>query len=998
MQEKSNIQKNQLRNSRENDGKNKIFFNTQTTTEKENEKETEHMEAPDILKMLNLENLAEKINKKPRELPKILQEKSNEKKAIPSIRKNYNFQKKVQFPNEKLSLAYFKQFLQQQLSEENILFWEAVKQYNTILDPVERIAKAKEIIEKFIDFSSLQEINIPDLTKKQILKKVEEEKFVPDLFNDASDMIFTLMKTDSFPRFLHSNQYTELLKDRERIKNNQKPIGPKTKRDELFEIIYLHEQKYLESLNKFYETAIKPIQNELGKIIEHQIFEKIFEDILEIYSFTQTMFIDLTTRKEKWNYESCIGDFFLEKISEMSQLYQRYFSHFKIITETYKEMMKNKQFQKFVKALEFNTSAEIEKMLKIPLKKMDELRRFIKKLQEITSLDHPDKKHLVKLSTTISSLTQNIQQKKVLLMTLDPKTSEIFSQLDISRMDIGKVIEYPYNPEMNQKIIQVFLFRKTLAWCFCSRVTGKFEMDYMSSLDFVWISDFDEIKQAERKTMSFQSSSMIITKLSGLSIKTPDRYIEIEIPNKQEFITDFYNHLSLEFSYKEEDIQKNIERIFTFPYRNLTRHTGAFQNAIPVGQSQIKYPNGTIFEGMFVNGKKEGNAVVEFPTGDTLKTVWKNGVPNGESEMVDVDQNHFIGFLVDGKKDGDGKFSDVSGAFYQGEFKNNMFHGKGNVSYSDGSQFNGTFQDHSRNGFGKFIQNDTFIYEGDWENDLRKGKGKQVYQNGDIYEGEWLDDLRHGKGKFQSGIAFYEGDWQYDCKNGKGLMMWNKTKWYDGEWKNNLRHGYGVFVNGNYKYTGHWRNNLPNGKGELCYYQKNIEKRLSIIQKDRKELPILTDSNDSVDSNELNNPMIQNEQEPEILEKIVGNFLKGKPHHHVKYYISKRYRFEGEMDMGKKHGEGTLFFENGGKVTLHWNHDKPNHEQSTKMEFVSKTGIFRLNYDLSGAISENVTITSENNNTIFEKKRDENVQKINEHFGEWLLPNNLSLIIQGNWY
>ncbi|KAJ5074917.1 hypothetical protein M0811_07960 [Anaeramoeba ignava] len=674
-----------------------------------------------------------------------------------------------------------------------------------------------------------------------------------------------------------------------------------------------------------------------------------------------------------WNYETCIGDLFLEKLSLLFPVYQQYFSHLNIITENYQQLLSTKNFQKFMKVIELNTGMEVVKMLKIPMKKLDEYRTSITELKDATNEDHPDKTNLDKLSLRLLNITQNIQQNKVLDITLDKKTTELFSKMNLTRMDIGKVIQYPHNPEMNEKIIQIFLFKNAISWCFCLRGSDKFTLDYISPLNFVWISDWSQNQQFGRQK-KMKSKSMIITKLSQFVIKTPDRFIELEIPNKQEFISDFYNNLCEEFSMRMEDILQDKERVFTYPYRNLTKHTGAFIKATPTGRSKVEYPNGTIFEGEYVDGKKEGKGIIKFSIGDVLVSFWKNGLPNGDTVLTDPSGKKYQGMFVDGKREGEGEFIDIDGTIYQGEFKNNMFHGDGTIEFSDGTKFIGTFQFNSREGFGKFIENENCYYEGNWENDMRNGFGKQVFNNGEIYEGQWMNDMKHGKGKLISNQEYYDGNWEYNCKNGKGLMVWKDTKWYDGEWKNSLRHGNGIYVNGNYKYTGSWENNLPNGKGELTYYARPLQNNFS------------------------QNDLILDEKEPEVIEKIIGNFTNGKPNHQVKYYFPKRYRFEGEMNMGKKNGEGTLFFDNGGKATLYWNQEIPNYEKSTKMEFISKTGLFRLNYDPSGAVSEHVTIRKEENNTIFERQRDDTVQRISEHFDQWLIPHHLSFINQCNWF
>lgn len=117
----------------------------------------------------------------------------------------------------------------------------------------------------------------------------------------------------------------------------------------------------------------------------------------------------------------------------------------------------------------------------------------------------------------------------------------------------------------------------------------------------------------------------------------------------------------------------------------------------------VKYKDGTIYEGTFRGGKKNGMGKLTFPNGDTYTGQW-----------------------LEGERHGHGIYIWKSGAKYEGEYSKNQRNGIGTFTFADGK-----------------------IYQGEWKDGLRNGKGKLVWENGDSYEGEFLKSHRTGKGVFR---------------------------------------------------------------------------------------------------------------------------------------------------------------------------------------------------------------------------------------------------------
>ncbi|NWU94619.1 RGS21 protein, partial [Upupa epops] len=115
-------------------------------------------------------------------------------------------------------LAAFRTFLKSEFSEENVEFWLACEDYKKTKSSTEIAAKARKIYSDFIQADAPKEINIDFHTKNHISQNISEPTLT--CFDDAQKLIYSLMAKDSFPRFLRSEAYKELLNKRQN--RNQK--------------------------------------------------------------------------------------------------------------------------------------------------------------------------------------------------------------------------------------------------------------------------------------------------------------------------------------------------------------------------------------------------------------------------------------------------------------------------------------------------------------------------------------------------------------------------------------------------------------------------------------------------------------------------------------------------------------------------------------------------------------------------------------------------------
>ncbi|NWW22925.1 RGS21 protein, partial [Falcunculus frontatus] len=110
----------------------------------------------------------------------------------------------------KEGLAAFRTFLKSEFSEENVEFWLACEDFKKTKSSTKIASKARKIYSDFIQADAPKEINIDFHTKNDISENISEPTL--SCFDAAQRSIYSLMAKDSFPRFLRSEVYKELVK------------------------------------------------------------------------------------------------------------------------------------------------------------------------------------------------------------------------------------------------------------------------------------------------------------------------------------------------------------------------------------------------------------------------------------------------------------------------------------------------------------------------------------------------------------------------------------------------------------------------------------------------------------------------------------------------------------------------------------------------------------------------------------------------------------------
>ncbi|XP_012576811.1 PREDICTED: regulator of G-protein signaling 3 isoform X3 [Condylura cristata] len=116
----------------------------------------------------------------------------------------------------KYGLAVFQAFLRTEFSEENLEFWLACEDFKKVKSQSKMTAKAKKIFAEYIAIQACKEVNLDSYTREHTRGNLQS--VTRGCFDLAQKRIFGLMEKDSYPRFLRSDLYLDLI--------NQKKMSP----------------------------------------------------------------------------------------------------------------------------------------------------------------------------------------------------------------------------------------------------------------------------------------------------------------------------------------------------------------------------------------------------------------------------------------------------------------------------------------------------------------------------------------------------------------------------------------------------------------------------------------------------------------------------------------------------------------------------------------------------------------------------------------------------
>ena len=156
---------------------------------------------------------------------------------------------------------------------------------------------------------------------------------------------------------------------------------------------------------------------------------------------------------------------------------------------------------------------------------------------------------------------------------------------------------------------------------------------------------------------------------------------------------------------------------------------------------------------------------------------------------IGIEQSEEGGYIYEGefinnKKEGLGTITWKDGCKYQGEFKNNQMHGYGIIEFSGNNFYQGEIKNGKMEGFGEFLWNDKRKYIGNYKNDKRNGFG--IYMS-KINEIQNCSDNENDENIYD--ISIFVGFWKNGNMDGLGMKLINSDIKY-GIWENGFKKKY----------------------------------------------------------------------------------------------------------------------------------------------------------------------------------------------------------------
>ncbi|ROL48299.1 Regulator of G-protein signaling 20 [Anabarilius grahami] len=103
----------------------------------------------------------------------------------------------------------FQQFLKTEFSEENLNFWLVCESLKKETNKTTVEQTVKQIFEDYVSVLSPKEVSLDSRVREVIDRNMEEPSSCT--FDEAQQQIYMLMQRDSYPRYMNSSMYAELI-------------------------------------------------------------------------------------------------------------------------------------------------------------------------------------------------------------------------------------------------------------------------------------------------------------------------------------------------------------------------------------------------------------------------------------------------------------------------------------------------------------------------------------------------------------------------------------------------------------------------------------------------------------------------------------------------------------------------------------------------------------------------------------------------------------------
>ena len=105
-----------------------------------------------------------------------------------------------------------------------------------------------------------------------------------------------------------------------------------------------------------------------------------------------------------------------------------------------------------------------------------------------------------------------------------------------------------------------------------------------------------------------------------------------------------------------------------FVYFGEYRYRGQMSDGNPDGKGMCISPDGTVWDGFWLNGKPTKRGTIKWKNGQVYDGEWNSYGPNGEGKMMYPDKRVYTGTFRDGERHGQGTLTMPNGESFTGEF------------------------------------------------------------------------------------------------------------------------------------------------------------------------------------------------------------------------------------------------------------------------------------------------------------------------------------------
>lgn len=154
-----------------------------------------------------------------------------------------------------------------------------------------------------------------------------------------------------------------------------------------------------------------------------------------------------------------------------------------------------------------------------------------------------------------------------------------------------------------------------------------------------------------------------------------------------------------------------------------TLHGTGIWRQVVVGEGK-----GLVHEGGYCEGERHGPGTTRYPDGGVLKATWEHGAVKGKAHWMTSHGAVYDGEFVNDKREGEGTYSfaedEEEGGVYVGSWKDGYAHGQGRRIFADGTMYEGEWRNGSMNGRGVQFLPSGLTYEGQFRASLKHGSGR----------------------------------------------------------------------------------------------------------------------------------------------------------------------------------------------------------------------------------------------------------------------------------